>query len=234
MRKSRTRGPAMQYGSQGVGVTSVWLDILQNLTFGLKNARIRAQKPMACDMNLECAAMQSNPSSIIHILEVSVRYTALLVAALALLALVSDTGLSQNFATQSVTVSVSAVAKISVSGNPGALTISDGPIGTDNLTSVSDGSTTYSITHNSPTAKRITASLDAALPAGFTLSASLGSSKGTSAGSATIPAGSAVNLVTGIVRGADAGRAITYTFSALASAGTLASETRTVTLTLTD
>ena len=189
---------------------------------------------MARSVNLECTVKPSNPSSIIQIMEVSVRYTALLVAALALVALVSETGLSQSFATQSVTVSVSAVAKIAVSGNPGALTITDGPVGTDNLTSVSDASTTYSITHNSPTDKRITASLDASLPVGFTLQASLGSNKGTSSGSTTIPAGSAVNLVTGIARGADAGRTITYTFSALASAGPLSSTTRTVTLTLTD
>jgi hypothetical protein len=189
---------------------------------------------MAHGVKLGCTAKPSNPSSIIQAMEVSVRSTALLVAALALLALGSDTGLSQNFATQSVTVAVSAVAKISVSGNPGALTITDGPIGTDALTSVSDASTTYSITHNSTTDKRITASLDASLPAGFTLQAALGSNKGTPSGSTTIPAGSAVNLVTGIARGADAGRTITYTFSALASAGTLPSTTRTVTLTLTD
>ena len=189
---------------------------------------------MARSVNLECTVKPSNPSSIIQIMEVSVRYTALLVAALALVALVSETGLAQSSATQSVTVSVSAVAKIWVSGNPGALTITDGPVGTDNLTSVSDASTTYSITHNSTTNKRITASLDASLPDGFTLQASLGSNKGLSSGSTTIPAGSAVNLVTGIERGADAGRTITYTFSALASSGTLAPETRTVTLTLTD
>jgi hypothetical protein len=40
--------------------------------------------------------------------------------------------------------------------------------------------------------------------------------------------------VTAIPRGADANRAITYTFGALASAGALASTQRTVTLTLTN
>ena len=162
------------------------------------------------------------------------RNTSLLVAALALLALASNIGRSQNTATRAVTVAVNAIAKISVTGNPGALTITDGPTGTDALTSVSDGSTSYSITHNSPTDMRITAGLDAALPAGFAIAVSLASNKGTSGGSTTIPAGSAVNVVTGIARGADAGRTITYTFSANASAGTLASQTRTVTLTLTN
>jgi hypothetical protein len=166
--------------------------------------------------------------------EVSVRYTALLAAALALLALVSDTGLSQATATQSLTLAVNSVAKIAVSGNPGALTISDGIAGTDALSSVSDASTSYSITHNSLTNMRITAGLDVALPAGFTLQVALASNKGGSTGATTIPAGTAVDVVTGIARGADAGRTITYTFSADASAGVLSSTTRTVTLTLTN
>jgi hypothetical protein len=150
------------------------------------------------------------------------------------MALASETGFSQATATQSLTLAVNSVAKIGVSGNPGPLTISDGVAGTDALTSVSDASTTYSITHNSTTDMRITAGLDVALPAGYTLQVSLASNKGGSAGATTIPAGSAVNVVTGIARGADAGRTITYTFSADASAGALASTSRTVTLTLTN
>jgi len=65
----------------------------------------------------------------------------------------------------------------------------------------------------------------------------LASTKGTSAGNVDISnatSGSAVDIVTAINRGADAAQGITYTFSANASAGTLGSTTKTVTLTLTN
>jgi hypothetical protein len=84
---------------------------------------------------------------------------------------------------------------------------------------------------------KITANLDAALQAGYTLTVNLASTKGTSAGTVDLSnatSGSAASVVTGVNRGADAGQAITYTFSALASAGMLTSTTRTVTLTLTN
>lgn len=140
-------------------------------------------------------------------------------------------------ATQSVNLTVSTVYKISTSGNPSALTVTTGTAGTDALTSVSDNSTTYSITQNFGNTVKITANLDAALQAGYTLNINLASTKGTSAGTVDISnatSGSALSVVTGINRGADAGQPITYTFSALASAGMLTSTTRTVTLTLTN
>jgi hypothetical protein len=84
---------------------------------------------------------------------------------------------------------------------------------------------------------KVTANLDAAMAAGYTLQLNLASTKGTSAGtvdiSATTPA-SASNVVTNIALGADANQAITYTFGANASAGVLASTAKVVTLTLTN
>lgn len=154
-----------------------------------------------------------------------------------LIAVAFQTALAQATATQNVTLSVSAVYKIATSGNPGPLTITTGTAGSDNLTSVTDNSTTYSITQNVANTVKITAELDNALPSGYTLELSLGSSKGTSAGYVDISnatSGSAVNLVTGIARGADANQTVSYRFSATASAGILASTTRTVTLTLTN
>jgi len=144
---------------------------------------------------------------------------------------------AQATATQTVTLAVNSVFKIATSGNPGALTITTGTAGTDALTSVSDNSTTYSITQNYGNAVKITAHMDAALSSGYTLQLNLASTKGTSAGNVDISnatSGSAVNVVTGINRGADAGQVITYTFSALASAGTLTSTNKTITLTLTN
>lgn len=144
---------------------------------------------------------------------------------------------AQSTATQSVNLTVSTVYKISTSGNPAALIVTTGTAGTDALTSVSDNSTTYSITQNFGNTVKITANLDVALQPGYALNVNLASTKGTSAGTVDISnatSGSAASVVTAINRGADAGQAITYTFSALASAGMLTSTTRTVTLTLTN
>lgn len=143
----------------------------------------------------------------------------------------------QSTATQSVNLTVSTVYKISTSGNPAALIVTTGTAGTDALTSVSDNSTTYSITQNFGNTVKITANLDAVLQAGYTLTMNLASTKGTTAGTVNISnatSGSAVSVVTAINRGADGGQPITYTFSALASAGMLTSTMKTVTLTLTN
>ena len=145
--------------------------------------------------------------------------------------------LAQSTAIQSVNLTVSTVYKISTSGNPSALTVTTGTAGTDALTSVSDNSTTYSITQNFGNTVKITANLDAVLQAGYTLNINLASTKGTSAGTINISnatSASALSVVTGINRGADAAKTISYTFAALASAGMLTSTTRTVTLTLTN
>ena len=162
--------------------------------------------------------------------------TAILVMA-ALSTMFVQSVFAQATATQNVTLSVGTVYKIATSGNPAPMTITTGTAGVDALTSVSDNSTTYSITQNFGNTVKITANLDAALSAGYTLSLNMASTQGTSAGSVDISnatAGSAVDVVTAIQRGADAGQAITYTFSANASAGTLASTAKVVTLTLTN
>jgi hypothetical protein len=165
------------------------------------------------------------------------KYTISLLALMVLMLVAVNGTYAQATATQNVTLAVNAVYKIAVSGNPGAMTITTGTAGVDALTSVSDNSTTYSITQNVGNTVKITAHMDAALASGYTLQLALASTKGTSAGAVDISnatAGSAVDLVTAINRGADAGQGITYTFSADASAGTLASTTKVVTLTITN
>ena len=152
------------------------------------------------------------------------------------MALVSNV-MAQATATQTVSLAVNAVYKISTSGNPGALTITTGTAGTNALTSVSDNTTTYSITQNVAGTVKLTAYLNSALTAGYKLEMNLASTKGTSAGTVDVSnatSGSAVDLVTAIARGADAAQAIAYTLSADASAGTLTSTNKTVTLTLTN
>jgi hypothetical protein len=162
------------------------------------------------------------------------------ISSVALVGLLVSGASAQNSANQTVNLTVSPISRLAIAGSPISLTVSNPvSVGSDALASVTDNSTSYSLTHNSATALRITAALDQALPAGYTLDIALSPSagKGTGAGTVDISnatAASAVNVVTGIPRGADASRAITYTFSALASAGALASTQRTVTLTLTN
>ena len=161
------------------------------------------------------------------------------VIVLALCALCAGTSFSQATANQTVNLAVNSVQKIAINGGAVTLTITAGNAGTDALTPVSDNSTSYSITHNSNSALRITANLDAPLASGYTLQMNLtpGVTGGASAGTVDISnatSGSAVAVVTGIPKGADANRTITYTFSANASAGVMTATVKTVTLTLTN
>ena len=163
---------------------------------------------------------------------------ALLFFAVLLVGLIAvESASAQATATQSVTLAVQAVYRISVSGNPAPLTINAGTAGVDTLTTVSDASTSYNITQNFANTVKITAELNSPLSAGYFLHLTMQSNKGTSAGAVDISsttAGSGVPVVTAIARGADANKTITYAFTALASAGTLASTVKTVTLTLTN
>ncbi len=137
------------------------------------------------------------------------------------------------FVNQTVSFTVSTVEKMSISGNPGALTISTGTAGTDALTAVGDSSTNYSVTHNhSAGPMKITAQIGSAMPAGLTLEIKLASTKGTSGGYIDISNGASFDVVTAIAKGADANQKVYYNFGALASSGDQTGS-RTVTLTLT-
>jgi len=142
----------------------------------------------------------------------------------------SSSLLATNTATQTVTIAVSAINELSVSGNPGALTISAATAGSA-PTSVSDASTTYAITTNEST-RKITAAIGVAMPAGTTLTANLAApTGGTSAGALALST-TAVDVVTGITKLNESGKSITYSLSATSAAGTVSSTTRTVTLTV--
>ncbi len=160
---------------------------------------------------------------------------SIVVLALAVLSFVlAQNAMAQATATQNLSLTVNAVYKISTSGNPGALTISNGTAGTDALTAATDNSTTYSMTQNSSTPAKITATLNSALSAGYSLTIALASTKGTSAGAVDISSGVAKDIVTAMAKGADAGQGITYVFGANASAGILSTTAKVVTLTLTN
>ena len=137
-------------------------------------------------------------------------------------------------ASQVVVLEVKPVTRIALSGNPGALVITDGQAGNDHLLSVSDNSTAMSITTNRENMK-VVASIDEQMPAGTRLLIALEGGKGTGAGTvdisqATMP----VDLIVGIGKGFETNRSIQYTFAASASVGQVASQSRVVTLTLTD
>ena len=162
-----------------------------------------------------------------------------LILVLGLCAFCAGTSFSQATETQTVNLAVSSVQKIAITGGTINLTISNGTAGNVNLTPATDATSTYSITHNSATPLRITANLDAVLATGYQLQIALapGAGMGASAGTVDISnalSGSAVPVVTAIPKGADAGRTITYTFNATATAGILTTTAKTVTLTLTN
>jgi len=154
------------------------------------------------------------------------------VVLVSLLALVGSAALAANTANQTVTFQVSAINEISVSGNPGALTVSTATAGAE-PDQVTDASTTYNLTTNGNN-KKITGALDTAMPADVTLKVNLAApTGGTSAGDVTLSA-TAQNLVTGISKKAEGTKGITYKLSATVAAGVVSQATRTVTLTVTD
>jgi len=152
---------------------------------------------------------------------------------LLLIVAVSVPVFAQATATQFLTLEVKAVNKIAVTGNPQPLVISDMPAGVD-VAEVSDYSTKYSVTTNMENMK-IVASINNALPSGTQLMVGLGSQKGSTVGMVDVSnAVTPVSVVSGIQRGSDADQSIGYVFKAFATAGVMASDSRVVTLTITD
>jgi hypothetical protein len=132
--------------------------------------------------------------------------------------------------TQTVTYAVSAINELSVSGNPGAMTVSAATAGSA-PDAVSDATTTYAITTNEST-RKITAAIDTAMPAGVTLTVSLvAPTGGTSTGAVTLGT-VAGDAVTGISTLNESGKTITYNLSATSAAGVITSASKTVTLTI--
>lgn len=124
-----------------------------------------------------------------------------------------------------------AINEISVSGNPGALTVDSATAGSQ-PDADTDASSSYAITTNG-TGKKITAALDTAMPAGLTLSLTAASASGTSGGKLTL-SDSAADVVTGLTQVAEPTQSLTYELAATVSAGVVASATKTVTLTIVD
>ena len=133
---------------------------------------------------------------------------------------------------QTVTYQVSSIDEISVSGNPAALNVITAVPGSQ-PTAATDASTSYSITTNN-SSKKITCSINSAMPANTTLEVTLvAPTGGSSAGQITLTT-TAQDMVTGISTLAESGLTITYEFSATLAAGIISSSTRTATYTIVD
>jgi hypothetical protein len=139
--------------------------------------------------------------------------------------------LAGNTATQTVSIQVSAINELSVSGNPAAMNVNAATAGSQ-PTQVTNSATTYAVTTNQ-SARKITGKLDSVMPDSVTLKINLTApTGGTSLGDVTLTA-SDQDLVTGVSQLAEASLGITYKLSATVAAGVVSSTSRTVTLTLT-
>lgn len=133
-------------------------------------------------------------------------------------------------ATQVVTFSVVPINRVAVAGAPASLVVSSATAG-QAPTSVTAAGGTYAVTTNESN-KKITASLDQALPAGVSLEVSLAAPVGAAAAGSVPLSTSASDLVTGISSISAASLPITYRLTASPSAQVSGAATRTVTFTI--
>lgn len=160
------------------------------------------------------------------------KLATLLLLALLLLPIAAS-GQVGSSVTQTLNIEVKPITKIAVSGNPGALNITDATPGSEEA-SVSDGNSKYSMVTNLENMK-IVASINNQMPSGTKLLVKLESSKGLSNGFVDLSSAlSPVEVVTALGKGSDLNQRITYTFAADASVGQMDADTRVVTLTLTN
>lgn len=153
------------------------------------------------------------------------------VLSLCLLALGSGVASAQtNTDTNTVTFSVSQVSLVDISGDV-TLAVTTGTVGSG-LTS-GTAATSYAITNNFiASGVKITGSLNTAMPTGTTLKLAVTApGSGTTTGVVTLTT-AAQDLVTGIGAINATGVAMNFTLEALVTAGVIASQAKTLTLTL--
>ncbi len=132
--------------------------------------------------------------------------------------------------TQTVTFQVDAINQIAFAGSP-SLVINTATAGS--APTAATAAATWAVTTNQ-TSSKITASIGSNMPAGLTLTANLAapSASGSSAGVQALST-TAVDVVTGITKLAEAGLGVSYSLTATTAAGVVSSTTRTVTYTIT-
>jgi hypothetical protein len=137
---------------------------------------------------------------------------------------------AQTTATQTVTFQVDAINLVGVTGTP-TLAITTGVAGSA-PTSVTSSGNTWAVTTNQTGAK-ITASIASNMPAGLTLSATMGAPAGASSAGAKTLSTVAQDMVTTITKLNASGLSLSYQLDATAAAGVVTSTTRVVTFTIT-
>ena len=130
-----------------------------------------------------------------------------------------------------VTVEVAAISEIAITGNA-TLTINSATAGSD-PDDATDTSTSYAVTTNESGVK-ITAETDVNMAAGVTLEVSAAAPAGASSAGDTTLSTTAADVVTGLGTVSQAGMGLSYTLSATAAAGQVASTAVTVTYTITN
>jgi hypothetical protein len=146
-----------------------------------------------------------------------------------LLVVAAAASASAQTAQQTVAIQIDAINEVAVSGSP-SLTISAAVAGGAPTTATSTGHT-WAVTTNQTNTK-ISASIGSALPAGVSLSATMGAPAGATGGTQVLGI-SDVDIVTGITKLNAGGLSLSYSLSATSAAGTLSSTTRIVTFTIT-
>ena len=122
---------------------------------------------------------------------------------------------------------------LSVTASPATMTISTIPFAGQQPNSITDASTSYRLTSLFAGQKKLTAQLNAAMPAGVTLKATFIAAGGgsTSNGAITLDA-TARDMVVNIGNVFSSTQTITYVLSAIVTAGVIPLQSRTVTITL--
>ncbi len=117
-------------------------------------------------------------------------------------------------AQSTITYSVSSIDSLAISGNPAAFNFNLATAGSQPL-SISDSSTTLSLTTNSAAGRTLSCQLASSLPshASLTVNVATGSSGGTSLGAIDVSDAASHNLVTGIKQAFANNMTVTYNFS---------------------
>lgn len=150
-------------------------------------------------------------------------------AATLLVALLAPAAMAAQSDTQTVNFAVNEIQQIDVNDAAVSLTVVTAVAGSDPTAVTAPSS--YSITVNSNSDRKITGVINSAMPTGVTLKVALAPpAVGTSTSDQTLSA-TAVDLVTGMSKTKGLNRDVTYTLSATAEAGEV-SGARTVTYTI--
>lgn len=147
------------------------------------------------------------------------------VAVLALTAFTADVSAQ----TATATYEVQGIEEMALSGNPGALVIASAA---ELENGVTDATTTWDVTSNM-TDTKVTGAIDLAMPTDVTLTVNLAGPTGATSNGAVSLTTTAADLVAGITKVQESGLTVTYGLNALPTAGVVASDTRTVTYTIT-